>query len=44
MIYHVTMLCIHSIGVVSRLDRGWCPQSLIMTNFVVMLSVRMMHE
>jgi hypothetical protein len=26
-----------------QLDRKWCPPSLGMANFMVMLSVRMMH-
>jgi hypothetical protein len=44
MIYHVTMLRIHSVSVVSQIDRGWCHWSLVMVTFVVTLLVRTMHE
>jgi hypothetical protein len=43
MIYHVTTLRIHCIGVVSQLERGWCSQSLVMATYVTMLLVMMMH-
>jgi hypothetical protein len=44
MIYHITTLHIHSVSVVSQLNRGWYPQSLVMVTSVVTLWVRMMHE
>jgi hypothetical protein len=34
---------IYSISVLSQLDRGWCPQSLVMATFVLALLVRTMH-
>jgi hypothetical protein len=43
MIYHATTLRILFVNVVYQLDKEWCPRSLGMTTFVVMLLVRMMH-
>jgi hypothetical protein len=44
MIYHVTMLHIHSVTLVFQLDRGWYPWCFVMATSVVMLLVRLMHE
>jgi hypothetical protein len=43
MIYHATTFQILYISVVYQLDREWCPLSLSMTTFMVMLLVRLMH-
>jgi hypothetical protein len=40
---HATTLRIIYVSVVYQLDREWCPPSLSMTIFMVMLLVRMMH-
>jgi hypothetical protein len=42
-IYHATTLRVMYVSVVYQLDREWCPPSLGMATFVVMLLVRMMH-
>jgi hypothetical protein len=42
--WHATTLRILYVSVVYQLDMEWCPPSLGMTIFVVMLLVRMMHE
>jgi hypothetical protein len=44
MIYHATTLLILYVSVMFQLDREWCPLSLGMPTFVVMLLVRMMYE
>jgi hypothetical protein len=40
---HTTTLRIFYVSVVYQLDRKWCPLSLGMSTFVIMLLVRMMH-
>jgi hypothetical protein len=43
MTWHATTLQILYVSVVYQLDREWCPSSLGMSTFVVMLLVRKMH-
>jgi hypothetical protein len=40
---HATTLQLLYVSVVYQLDREWCPSSLGMTTFMVMLLVRKMH-